>query len=729
MTDPQWAVLNGEYTASDSSTDAYMQSTYTEHTWQDCYAQVTMRREGYAYSMACLFVRASADFSVPAGIGQAYSIGITGTGYFWVGKYLSGVYYIIQGWTSSPYLNTAAPNVVGLSVQGSTLEVYLNGNLAWSGEDSDIPGPGHVGVYGLTQVAYPTVHYFDDIHITRQVETAMAPSATSVGAAESVDAVLPASAALPAASEPCVCAVEEPKDPAPTIPLLQAVPLSTGGPDAGGYYFVDSDEPGGPAFDWIDISATGTDMNMYDDTRCWPISLPFVFAFYGTGYNHIAIGSNGVIYFDSDPIGYENSPIPGPNAYGIDKLIAVYWDDLDPGAGGQVLHQIVGSAPNRIMVVQWENVRHYGSSIDTVTVQAQLFEGSSDILLLYADPSSEAGSGATIGIQGGETSGLQYLYNQAGLHENLAIRFSHADVYDLYFWSGDPDVPPAIPTVSGLFGQSWDPGPLEPLTTYYWQVVTRSNCGQTPGPIWSFVTVLCGDIDADGAVNVTDLQLLASAWAAHAGPPTSDDYSLDADLNADGYVNVGDLQLLVGNWASTVSSVSGTVRYSAAPQADIRVELRSEGSIAAVARTDQNGEFLFPAVAEGNYELRSYGPTDDYIGWTGHAITVSGSDLVEDLRLVKKIVLLTPADLSTVATARPTLTWTPVSGAVSYTIQVNVSSSWELVEMVTGIMGPSYTLSQDLADGVDYTWMVDGYDATGWIASSSAAFHMRLDLP
>jgi hypothetical protein len=225
---------------------------------------------------------------------------------------------------------------------------------------------------------------------------------------------------------------------------------ATGGPDGFGYTFIDSNELAGPTFDWQDISATGTPLGLGDDDHIYPISLPFSFDFYGTAYTDLAVGSNGTVYFEDQYLGLANEAIPGTNSYGVNRFIAGYWDDLNPGAGGEIYHQVLGVAPNRQMIVQWQDVPHFGTT-DTVTYQVILIEGNNDILVNYVDPSSEAGVGATTGIQGDASTGLQYGFNTANLTASLAICYSHplSDNPICNAAAGPAPPPPlAVPTTS-----------------------------------------------------------------------------------------------------------------------------------------------------------------------------------------------------------------------------------------------------------------------------------------
>lgn len=205
----------------------------------------------------------------------------------------------------------------------------------------------------------------------------------------------------------------------------QAAPKAVGGPDAAGYSFIDSSEPGAPAFDWMDISTTGNALPLGDDEHVFPIALPFTFSFYGTDYTQLAVGSNGVVYFEDVYLGLSNSPIPGPTAYApVQTFIAGYWDDLYTPGGGAVFEQTLGEAPGRVHVVQWQEVSHCCSGgLDSVTFQVVLYEGSNDIRIQYLDPSPEAGASAGIGIQGSDTVGLQYSNDVASLSAGLAICF------------------------------------------------------------------------------------------------------------------------------------------------------------------------------------------------------------------------------------------------------------------------------------------------------------------
>ncbi len=61
---------------------------------------------------------------------------------------------------------------------------------------------------------------------------------------------------------------------------------------------------------------------------------------------------------------------------------------------------------------------------------------------------------------------------------------SGATSYTVYFGTDSP--PPLQET--GVTGTSYDPGPLEIGTTYYWAIEAVNDCGSIAGPEWSFTT-------------------------------------------------------------------------------------------------------------------------------------------------------------------------------------------------------------------------------------------------
>ena len=120
-------------------------------------------------------------------------------------------------------------------------------------------------------------------------------------------------------------------------PFLPAE-VDSGGPDAFGYRWKASTEPGGPTFGWIDISTIGTEITgLGDDNYVGPFPIGFSFRFYWYDVSQYWVGSNGYLKFGS---GYNMAqPFPAsipltavPNDF-LALLIADWYPGVPAGTG------------------------------------------------------------------------------------------------------------------------------------------------------------------------------------------------------------------------------------------------------------------------------------------------------------------------------------------------------------------------------------------------------------
>ncbi len=124
---------------------------------------------------------------------------------------------------------------------------------------------------------------------------------------------------------------------------------------------------------------------------------------------------------------------------------------------------------------------------------------------------------------------------------NVTLRWSAANAtgYDVYF---GPTNPPAFQTAQA--GTAYTPGPLAPLTTYYWRIDSVNACLTTAGLVWSFTTTgYTGDFDHDNDVDQTDfghLQQCLSGDGRDYSPGCS-----NSDLDSDRDVDQADLVMFV----------------------------------------------------------------------------------------------------------------------------------------------------------------------------------------
>ncbi len=192
-----------------------------------------------------------------------------------------------------------------------------------------------------------------------------------------------------------------------------------GGPDEYGYVWIDSNNPGGPAFDWVEISGLGTRVYLGDDDGVM-VPLPFTFPFYGGMKTRIGISANGYLSFDADSIDYYWTNAPIPTSAKPNDMLAVFWDDLNPGGGGEVYYY--NDADNERFIVEYKNIPRWGASA-SYTFQV-ILKPNGTIIYQYLNIVGAVDS-ATVGIEDSAgTDGLQVVYNASYIENELAIGFA-----------------------------------------------------------------------------------------------------------------------------------------------------------------------------------------------------------------------------------------------------------------------------------------------------------------
>jgi hypothetical protein len=188
----------------------------------------------------------------------------------------------------------------------------------------------------------------------------------------------------------------------------------SGGPDAFGYTWIDSNDPAGPAYSWREISGVGTPVALEDDDHA-EVLLPFTFPFYSELELLVKISSNGYLTFGSDAEDYSNDPIP--DSWAPNNLVAPFWDDLNPDQGGAVYYYHDSGADE--FIVQYDSVYdYYGAGPYTFEV---VLKPDGSILFLYDDITGAPAS-ATVGIEDAAgATGLEVVFNSAYITTGLAV--------------------------------------------------------------------------------------------------------------------------------------------------------------------------------------------------------------------------------------------------------------------------------------------------------------------
>lgn len=154
------------------------------------------------------------------------------------------------------------------------------------------------------------------------------------------------------------------------------------------------------------VLATATSANTLD-SAVYPVTLPFNFSFNGVNYSSLNVSTNGFLTFGATAPGtFTSAPISSTEAYS--GAVSPFGGDLNAifnvaSVTGNISWAVVGTAPNREIVVQWADFRPTWSTSTTnaysISFQVRLKETVNTISAVYLKGSYLAGTTAISGTR------------------------------------------------------------------------------------------------------------------------------------------------------------------------------------------------------------------------------------------------------------------------------------------------------------------------------------------
>lgn len=126
-------------------------------------------------------------------------------------------------------------------------------------------------------------------------------------------------------------------------------------------------------------------------------TIPFSFTYNGTGFTTVSICTNGWIAMGTTTATtYTNNMCSSS----IPNQICLFWDDLNTNAGGNIQYTTQGSAPNRVFIVQYQNVGFF-SGTGAFTGQVRLYETVNVIEFVYGTGTAASNPSGSVGLMWG----------------------------------------------------------------------------------------------------------------------------------------------------------------------------------------------------------------------------------------------------------------------------------------------------------------------------------------
>lgn len=313
------------------------------------------------------------------------------------------------------------------------------------------------------------------------------------------------------------------------------------------YRFIDSNNPDGPVYDFIDIQNTGQLVATGMDVSSGPIELPFTFQFFGNNFTSLVAAGHGYLSTDPEEKGedYSNDyPLPAVPSHGGGDRIYVVHEDFTSA----VYFQSFTEAPRphdsgeimAAVIFQWSAV-HSNSTLAPFDFQIIIYENSDMVIQVAAgDPFN--GAGSTTGLQDASAAfGFTYAGNKPGyLKHDLAILIvddklpeivSNFTEMDFFIFENEINTETLNITNDGHITMEYI---ITPVSLDSNLVKDGSFEAGKPNPHWigksvNFESPICSQHDC-GSGGGTSTPSEGDYWAWFGGGETADEATLTQDV-------------------------------------------------------------------------------------------------------------------------------------------------------------------------------------------------------
>ncbi len=221
-----------------------------------------------------------------------------------------------------------------------------------------------------------------------------------------------------------------------------------------GYQFA----PSTTTFTPVSATAIPVPSIQADDAVSGTLPIGFTFVFDGTPYQNFVASSNGLLSFNTGAsTNFGNGLMTG--AATERPFIAPFWDDLDGrDASAAAAYILTGTAPNRVLTMEWRNWMHYAGPGPALSFQVKLYETTNRVEMVYRQEATPiTNTTASIGLAGvGMGTGSFLSVSDAVAAPSVSSTTSNDNIVvapptgQVYAFT--PPVPSACPTPRNLQG-------------------------------------------------------------------------------------------------------------------------------------------------------------------------------------------------------------------------------------------------------------------------------------